>query len=401
MRRLCDLYLDGAANTPVDPAVLKAMRPYFSKSAVGNAHATNAHGVRNSVAIEKAREDIAACVGCKPESVLFTSGATEGNNWVIKSLSLSELHSAKRKKRLHIICGETEHDSVINACRQAAGWGMEVTFVRGTGDGGKLLAKDVKKHLRTDTLLVCAMAVNNETGVANDAEQIAMAAKRWGALTLIDCTQWMCCGGRSVNLTACFPHGDFFTFSAHKIYGPEGVGCLIALDGAKDRLQPLMSGGGQESGKRGGTSNVPGIVGMAKAVRLMVEHDYSQQFTDLMRKIVEEGERSGLYRPNVMPDSRSIISLNFAASCDSDKLAEDFGIYGVSVSAGSACDADHDETAGDFNPSHVLRSIGLPDKDIKNTIRLSLTKYTTEADIARFVRAAKKVARFYNRRKNE
>lgn len=221
---------------------------------------------------------------------------------------------------------------------------------------------------------------------------------------MIDCTQWMCCGGKAVNLGACFPHGDFLTFSAHKIYGPEGVGCLIAENGAEKRLQPLLSGGAQESGKRGGTVNVPGVVGMAKAIALMAEHDYSQGFLSWQRMIIDACVDGGLCKLNATPDSRSIMSLNFSGLCDSDKLAEEFDAYGIAVSAGSACDAEHDESEGAFNPSHVLSSLGLGERDIRNTIRVSMTKYTTANDILRFIKAAKKIVRFYgkaNGRKNE
>lgn len=396
-----DVYLDGAADTPIDPAVRREMEPYLSKSGVGNSFAIHSYGITNGIAVEKARYQIAEDIGCRPEEVFFTSGATEGNNWVIKELALAELSSKKRKKRMHIICGATEHSSVINACKQVENWGFSVTYLVGTGSDGKILGKDVRAALREDTLLVCAMAVNNETGVANDSSQIAMYAKRNGSLTLIDCTQALSEGGESLCLTKRFMYGDFFSFSAHKIYGPGGIGCLIMMKDVQKRLPPLLSGGAQERGLRAGTVNVAGVIGMAKAIDLMRHHDYRDHFAKLVSYMIDKENNSGIFELNAFPDCNSILSLNFSKSCDSDKLAEDFSAYGVAVSAGSACDSEHDETAGDFNPSHVLASIGLIEKEVRNTVRVSLTKYTTEKDIKRFLVAAHKIAAFYAKLKTQ
>lgn len=394
MKRIKEVYLDGAANAPLSHSAYKAMKPYMSGNGVGNSFATHDYGIRNMMMVERSRAEIAKILRVDADEVLFTSGATESNNWAVKSLAFGEILKEKggngKGARKHVICGATEHSSVLNACKGLEDWGFDVDFAVGTGTGGALTLDDVKKAARKDTLLICAMALNNETGVRNESDEIAEFGHKIGALTLIDCTQWMSCGGKDMEVGEIFPNGDFISFSSHKLYGPTGVGCLVALNGSKKRLKPLLVGGAQEDGLRGGTTNVAGVIGMAAAMKELRAEDHTKRFRSFVNEIIRFGYSKGGFELNAVPYHPNILSLNFGETCHSQGLAELFAMKGIAVSAGSACDAEHDNLNG-FNPSHVLKALGLSDDDIKNTIRVSFTKYTTKKDIARFLKAAEEI----------
>lgn len=381
-----EIYLDGAASTPLDPRVLKTMKPYLLPKHVGNSHAIHDFGIQNMLAIEKARTSISEILQCTSKEIFFCSGATEANNWIIKSIALHEIFKEKNP-RLHMICGASEHASVLKACQQVEKWGIQVSYVHGSGKDGTVLAKDIKALLTSKTVLVCIMAVNNETGVKNEIEAITRLTKKNKILSLIDCTQWMSCGGNDMKLINCFPQGDFFSFSAHKIYGPTGVGCLIARSDVQKYLDAFIIGGAQERGFRGGTSNTAGIVGTAKAMELLSNENLCPQFNVLFNYLVNKlCIEQKICKLNASPIHYNIVSLNFGESLHCDNLAASLAAIGMAVSAGSACDSTHIEDQGQFNPSHVLLDLGLPENEIRNTVRVSFTKYTTISDLVQFIK---------------
>lgn len=390
------IYLDAAANTPIDKEVVNAMKPYLKPGFVGNSHSLHEFGVAASQAIEDSRKRIASSIGVGVKDIVFTSGATEGNNMVIKGLAYKELTSGKPKKhqRRHIVCGATEHDSVIKSCEQLKKLGFIITYVQ-PNESGYITIDQIEPVCNEDTLLVCIMSVNNELGVGNHVSDITRFTDEHGILSLVDCTQGLGYGGSYIHIHHFFPHATFLTFSAHKIYGPMGIGCLIAPRGGLEYLRDasLITGGGQEFGLRGSTSNVAAIVGMAKAVELIEVSDHEQHYYSLYQYLLTslDNEFPGQYKLNVTPEFYNIISLNMYPCLNFDSLANQLGLLDVAVSAGSACDANHDETNGEFNPSHVLLSLGLSEPEIRNTVRISFCKDTTSQDIKEFVERLKEL----------
>ena len=387
------VYLDGAANTPMDPEVLKAMLPYMN-GYVGNSHSDHFFGAESSVAVSEARTSIADNLGVTPEEVFFTSGATEGNNQVILGLALHELETNGHRKK--VICSAIEHSSVLMCCKKLEKLGFDVVYVRPKRTG-MISVIDVARYLDNDTLLVCVMAVNNETGVPNPINSIARLAHEKGAVFLGDCTQALTLGGKYAALGAKYPAVDYMTFSAHKIYGPTGVGILIARKGVP--LYPLLSGGSQENGLRGGTHNLAGIVGTAKAVELLRKENDAPLYYSLYKHLVN---RLALLNFSYLPKSPirltvpysiqnrhcNIVSINCSGVGNFEDYAATLSNYGVAVSAGAACDVT--EPGVPPKPSHVLTAMGISPEVAKMTIRVSFTKYTTTKDIDALIDAIKK-----------
>ncbi len=398
-----EVFLDAASNTAIDRKVLRKIRPYMTEKFVGNSRSIHDFGIRASIEVEKARKKISEIVCVEQKNVIFTSGATESNNMVIKGLAYRELSSKKAKKnqKRHIICSATEHDSVINACKQLEKIGFKVDYVSPNKEGGITL-DDVKELFTDNTLLICVMSVNNELGTMNQVKQITSYAKEKGVFSLVDCTQLVGYGGPSLELGFLYPNADYFSFSGHKIYGPEGTGCLIVNN--EDALEALVGnglivGGAQEEGIRGGTSNVPGIVGIATALERM--YSYKMQLSLIYNDLYEylTNQLSNVFGDkwhlNAIPRHKNIISLNFECLSNSESvslsLAEELAIQGVAVSAGSACDSQHDESEGDFNPSHVLVALGLNEHGIRSTVRVSFNRKTTRRDVDLLVRALQNI----------
>lgn len=284
----------------------------------------------------------------------------------------------------HIICSALEHDSVLKCCvRVAEIMHFDVSFVLPKQENGyRIDMADITPLLRPDTFLICVMEVNNELGTRNHVAQIAQEATLRGIATLVDCTQGISSGGSSVAIASRIPCATYLTCSAHKFYGPTGVGLLIA----RRALEPLIVGGGQEQGARGGTHNLAAIVGMAAALKELHRIDYLGHYQALTNHLcVRLATSLPDARFNVWPDAPGIVSLNCGAMITSGHLASMLDSYGIAVSAGSACDADHDETAGQFHASHVLTALGLSETEIRNTIRVSFIRTTTMKDIDRLV----------------
>lgn len=390
--RVKDTFLDAASNTFLDKKVFSAMEPFMREDFFGNSKSIHAFGVDASMAIEEARSEISHCIGVKRQGIIFTSGASEGNNTVIKALAYQELCKKPKKiQRRHIICGATEHNSVIKPLLQLQKLGFEVTFLEPNAKG-VVTSESVREALREDTLLLCLMAINNELGTKNEVLEASYLAANNNTKTLVDCTQLLSYGSHSLHLLQQFPNADFFTFSAHKIYGPTGIGVLACKIENLPLLQNagLIVGGAQEGGIRGGTSNTAAIVGMAKAVSEMELNDLEETYESLYEYTVTQLDTQigrGNYKLNAVPDHKNIMSICFYPYLNEQSLASTLALYEIAVSAGSACDSEHIETEGAFNPSHVLKSIHLSEPKIRNTIRISFDKKTTTKSIDKLILA--------------
>ena len=376
------IYLDAASNTPLDKRVFQAMAPYMRSDFVGNSHSVHDYGIRARRVLEKARDKISEVTGFSAREVLFTSGATESNNWVLKSLAMHELFEEKQPKK-HLVVSAIEHASVLNTCKQLEKMGFSITYVQ-PNKNGVITTKNVKQALRFNTLLVCVMAVNNETGVQNPVNNIGAAAHKNKSLMMCDCTQLLSYGGGYCRLRQSMPDVDYFTFSGHKIYGPTGTGCLIASANAP--IYPYISGGGQEFGLRGGTTNTAGVAGLGEALYLIAHENYKSFYEKLYNYLIEQLNKNHIpYKLNCIPDHKNIISLNFSPFMNDPELASLLSNYGIACSAGSACDTNKNSDIENL-PSHVLVALGIPKQEIFNTVRISFSKYTTKHDIDAFIR---------------
>lgn len=365
------VYLDHNATTPVDPRVLERMLPYFSEQ-YGNASSkAHPYGWTAEEAVNQAREELAALIGADPEEVVFTSGATESINTALKGVA-----GVYSRKGRHIVTVKTEHSAVLDSCRALEKQGYEVTYLP-VDRNGLLASSDLENAIRDDTILVAVMWANNELGTIHPIHSFAEIARTRGVLFMTDATQAV--GKIPVDAK----HADLLACSAHKFYGPKGIGALyIRRRNPRVRLAPLLNGGGQERGWRGGTLNVPGIVGMGAAA-VLARNELEQEGSRLqtLRNRLEEGIGSELADVTVnaqdvdrLPQTTSITFGGLKAA-SLMMAARD-----LAVSAGSAC------ASGTGQPSHVLKAIGLADEEALATIRFSLGRYTTEEQVDYAVR---------------
>lgn len=360
------VYLDYNATTPVDPRVLDRMLPHLS-GVFGNASSkTHAYGWAAEEAVNVAREEVAALLGAEPGEIVFTGGATESINLAIKGLA-----AANTSRGRHIITWETEHSAVLDTCRAMERSGFDVTYLP-VDEEGRASAQQFADALRDDTLLVVMMWANNETGVLNPIEAFAGLARERGAYFLADATQAI--GKAPVRVEAV----DLLACSAHKFYGPKGVGVLyVRRRNPRVRLAPLINGGGQEQGLRGGTLNVPGIAGMGAAAELAREELESDTmrlrgFRDRLERTLEES------LPELIIHARKAERLPQTVNFRIQGLAADRVIAAtrdLAFSAGSAC------ASGSGKPSHVLTAMGLTPDEARSAIRLSFGRFTTEEEI--------------------
>jgi cysteine desulfurase len=358
------LYLDYNATTPVDPAVFDAFAPYFTEH-FGNPSSGHAYGWVADEAVTAAREQLAALLGARPDALTFTSGATEAANLAIRGAA-----NAYRGKKDHVVTVATEHKAVLDPMRALEDEGVRVT-VLGVGSDGLIDLDELRDALTDTTLLVAVMWANNETGVLQPIPEIAVIARERGALFMTDATQAV--GKIPVDVE----HADLLVCSAHKVYGPKGVGALYrSRRRPRVRLKPEITGGGQEGGLRSGTLNVPGIVGFGKAAAVAGE------------QLAAEAERLAALRDRLetalldrVPEARvngsrthrlpNTTNLTFPGTCG--KLLSK--LHGVAASVGSAC------RTTSTRPSHVLTALGLSDEDAFSSLRLSLGRFTTEEDV--------------------
>jgi cysteine desulfurase len=362
------VYMDYHATTPCDPRVLEAMLPYFSQQFGNAASQGHAFGWYAAEAVQIAREEIAALLKADPSEIVFTSGATESINLAIKGVF--EMMAAKGK---HIITVSTEHRAVLDTCSHLEKLGAEVTYLPVKSDG--LIDPDLlQSSIRSDTILIAVMYANNETGVIQPIHLISRIARQHGILFFTDATQAM--GKIPVNV---IEDGiDLLACSAHKIYGPKGIGALyIRRKNPRVRLTAQMDGGGQERGFRSGTLNVPGIVGFGRAARLcqaeMEQHSKSiGRLRDKLERAIlrTEGARLNGHPLNRLP---TVTNISFAQGAGNQLLKN--LLKAVALSSGSAC------SSASLEPSHVLKAMGLDDDAAYQAIRFSLGKYNTEEEV--------------------
>ncbi len=362
------IYLDHNATTPMDPRVLEAMTPYFLEH-YGNAASRNhPFGWQAEEAVDYAREQVAALIGADPKEIIFTSGATEGNNLAIKGVF--EMYASKGN---HIITCTIEHKAVLDTCQHIEKEGGEVTYLPVAADGMLDLVA-LEAAIKPNTILISIMYANNEIGTVMPIKEIAAIAKKHGVLFFTDATQAV--GKIPVNV---LEDGiDLLTFTGHKMYGPKGVGCLyVRRKNPRVKVTAQMDGGGHERGMRSGTLNVPGIVGFGKACEICkneMEAD-AKRLSILRDKLenallgVEESYLNG-HKQNRLPH---VTNISFK-HVEGEGLLMGFN-KNIALSSGSAC------TSASLEPSYVLKALGLGDDLAHSSLRFGLGRFTTEEQI--------------------
>ncbi len=364
------IYLDHAATTPVDKRVLKAMLPYFTRK-YGNPMSLHSFGQEAQKAVEEARIKVADFFNCSPGEIFFTSGATESNNWVIKGVV-----RAHQSKKPHIITSAIEHHCILEACESVEKDGLaEVTYLK-PDPRGIIFSESVRKAIKNNTVLVSVMYVNNEIGTREPIEEIGEVLEG-RILFHTDATQAVShfnCDVKKLGV-------DFLSMSGHKIYGPKGVGILYIKKGSL--IFRIQEGGAQEGEMRAGTHNVPGIVGLAKAVELIKKDKKILQLRNyLISRVLKEVPLSRL---NGSLDKRSPNNANFTFNnIEGESLVMLLDGEGIASSTGSAC------SSRSLEPSHVLSAIGLRPEEAHGSLRLTLGKDTTKKDIDFTVEKIKK-----------
>jgi cysteine desulfurase len=360
MRRI---YLDNNATTPVLPEVLEAMRPYFGEH-FGNASSIHHHGQETRAAVERARDSVAALLGCRASEIVFTSGGTEGDN-----LAISGLMAAGD----HVITSKIEHHAVLHACRHLEEKGCNVTFL--PVDGCSLVdPDDVRRALRPNTKLISIMLANNETGVLQPVEEIGKIAAEADVYFHTDAVQAAAKVRIDVKKIGCHA----LTISGHKFHAPQGVGVLYVRKGT--RLEPLFYGGRHERSRRAGTENVPGIVGLGKAAELATqsfERGDDQQI-DALRNRLQQGILAQVEEAAVNGDGARRVpntSSIYFDHVEGESMVISLDLKGLAVSTGAAC------SSGAIEPSHVLTAMGLRADRARASIRFSLGKQNTADDI--------------------
>lgn len=361
------IYLDHAATTPLDPAVFEAMRPFFWAEA-GNPSSVHTAGRRAREAVDTAREQVAGVLGCKPGEVIFTSGGTEADN-----LALLGMARADAGRGRHIVTTAIEHHAVLHAARSLRAGGFEVTELP-VDQAGRVDPSDLEATVRPDTMVVSIGLANNEIGTIQDLPTLAPIAHDAGARMHTDAVQ--AAGQLDINVDRLGV--DLLSLSAHKFYGPKGVGALFVREGVSVERRAL--GGAQERGRRAGTENVPGIVGMGEAlVRAEAARDRRTSHMRALSSALVKDVTAECPQVCVMgaPERRLAAFAPFAfADVDSESLLIRLDLDGVGVSTGAAC------SSGSLEPSHVIEALGLPDRFRKGSLRCTVGRDTTSADIA-------------------
>ncbi len=360
------IYLDYAATTPTDPAVVQAMLPYFHDS-FGNPSAIYSYGQEAKNALEEARGKVARLIGARDEEIIFTSGGTEADNFALKGAAY-----ANQKKGNHIITYVIEHHAVLESCKFLAKMGFKITYLP-VDKYGLVDPDSVKKAITDKTILISVMHANNEIGTIQPIAEIGKIAKEAGILFHSDAVQTA--GHIPANVNALGV--DLLSMSGHKLYGPKGVGVLYIRKGSK--LTPFMHGGGQERGRRASTENVPGIVGLGKAAELAGQdlEIEAQRLTGLRDKlisgIIQKVDRTHL---NGHPVKRLPNNVNISVEfVEGESMCLNMDIAGICASTGSAC------SSGSLEASHVLLAIGLEHVQAHGSLRFTLGKWTTEEEI--------------------
>ena len=359
-------YFDHAATTPVDPRVLQKMLPYFTEN-FGNPNSQHACGRRAAAAVDEARDTVASLIGAKPSEIYFTSGGTESDNWALRGAAHA---NAERGK--HLIVTAVEHPAMISTAKELQKEGFEVTFAA-VDEFGKVDVEELRKSIRPDTTFIGVMTANNEIGTLQPAAEISALARERGITFFTDAVQ--AAGALKLNVKE--PTVDMLSFSGHKFYGPKGVGVLYVRSGV--RVGKIITGGHQERSMRGGTTNVPGIVGLAEAFRLANEEmaQNNAHVSAIRDRFIARVLREIPYvKLNGHPKDRLPNNANFSFRyIEGESLLFSLDLAGIAVSSGSAC------SSGSLEPSHVLLATGLPEGLAHGSIRFSFGKENTAEQI--------------------
>jgi cysteine desulfurase len=362
------VYFDNHATTPVDPRVLETMLPYFTEK-FGNAASRNHEfGWRAEEAVENARAQIARLINAHPKEIIFTSGATESNNLAIKGVA--EFHRAKGN---HIVTQVTEHKAVLDSCKRLQAAGCEVTFLPVDREG-LIDLNDLTQAITPKTILVSIMYANNEIGVIQPIEQIGKIARKNNILFHVDAVQAI--GKIPVDVQK--DGIDLLSLSAHKLYGPKGVGALyVRRKNPRVQIAPLIDGGGHERSMRSGTLNVPGIVGLGRACELCqkempVEAAHLARLRDKLKGLLENGLDNTSINGSITHRLPNNLNIGFA-NVEGESLL--MGINDVAISSGSAC------TSAAIEPSYVLRALGVSEDLAHSSIRFGLGRFNTEEEV--------------------
>lgn len=365
------IYLDHASTTPTDPEVVKAMHPWFSEQ-FGNPSTVYSLGLAAAKAVNDARESIARCIGADPEEIFFTSGGTEADNWAIQGAA-----DAHGKKGRHLVTSAIEHHAVLETMDYLEKRGFEVTRVPVSG-GGLVDPDDVRRAIRPDTVLVSIMHANNEVGTIQPIAEIGTITREAGVLFHTDAVQT----AGKLPLDVEELGVDMLSMSAHKFYGPKGIGILYVRK--RTRVTPLLHGGGQERGRRAGTHNVPGIVGMAKALELATARmDEDADREAALRDRLWEGLSANIEAIHLNGDMAHRLPGNLNVRLDGiegEAMILMLDMEGICVSSGSAC------TTGSLDPSHVLLALGIPAEHAHGSLRVTMGRSTTPEDIDFFIK---------------
>lgn len=358
------IYLDNNATTKVDPLVLEAMLPYFTQY-YGNPSSMHTFGGQVGKAVQKAREQVAALLGAEPTEIVFTSCGTEGNNTAIRAAL------AVQPNKKHIVTTEVEHAAILSQCRHLEKQGYQVTYLS-VNRQGQIDLDELEASLTGGTAVVSIMYANNETGVIFPIEQIGQLVKEKGAIFHVDAVQAV----GKVPLNMKNSTIDILTLSGHKIHAPKGIGALYVRKGV--RFRPLLVGGHQERGRRAGTENVPGIIGLGQASELTLSHLGDITKVKKLRDLLEKSLLSTI--PNTEVNGHPTLRLPNTTNIgfkyiEGEAILLSLNQYGICASSGSAC------TSGSLEPSHVLRALGLPYSVLHGSIRFSLSRYTTETEV--------------------
>ena len=363
------IYFDHAATTPLCKEALEKMLPYFTE-VFGNPNSQHAYGRESVKAVDEARDDIAKIINCKPNELYFTSGGTEGDNWALRGIA----HACKSKGK-HIIISPIEHAAMIVTAKALKKEGFEIEYMK-VDENGFVDLEHLKSIVREDTIFVGCMMANNEVGTIEPIKEIAKIAHEKGAVAFTDAVQ--AAGVLKIDVKDLGV--DMMSMSAHKIYGPKGVGALYIRNGLK--TESIITGGHQERMKRGGTTNVAGIVGFAEAFKIAVRDiDKNFEYVSSLRdrfidRVLAEVPFVKLNGPreNRLP-ANADFSFKFI---EGESILFSLDLAGIAVSSGSAC------SSGSLEPSHVLLALGLPEELAHGSIRFSFGKHNTieEVDFA-------------------
>ncbi|WP_409228386.1 cysteine desulfurase NifS [Gudongella sp. SC589] len=360
------IYMDHSATTPVKKEVLQEMLPYFSEF-YGNPSSVYQLSSKSKLAIDKAREQVAKGIGAKKNEIYFTGGGSESDNWAIKGIAYRH-----KEKGNHIITTKIEHHAVLHTCEYLQKQGFEVTYLD-VDQYGMVNLQELEKAIKDNTILISIMFANNEIGTVQPIKEIGEIARKHKVLFHTDAVQAV----GSIEIDVNEMNIDLLSMSAHKLYGPKGVGALYIRQGTK--IDPLIAGGAQERNKRAGTENIAGIVGTGKAVELAYEHleENNKKLVALRERLIR-GIQDNIphVRLNGHPEKRLPGNVNFCFQfIEGEALLLSLDMVGVAGSSGSAC------TSGSLDPSHVLLSIGLPHEIAHGSLRLSLGLSNTEEEV--------------------